>query len=182
MTTIETESQMRLCERCLAEKPLSQFRRRIPNTNKRPRVCNSCHARNERERRRAAKLHGQDRILGLLACRLRTADTHAVVERLVDRTMAQFGSVQEFVESFMAHFQRLGSEKPLSKTLCNYYLAMLKLLLYMEQQPPPDTSDMTDDEPTDCVLADFLRRADTDTDAIVALFERHGWTVTPPAN
>jgi len=127
-------------------------------------------------------LRRQERLLGMMTCRLRAARSSAVIEHLVTRTLAEFGSAEEFAESFAAHFRRLREQRPLSKTLCNYYLCLLKLLLYLEEQPPPDTSDMDNDELTDYALETFLRRADCDTPAVIGAFEAAGWQVTPPSN
>ena len=129
----------------------------------------------------------------MLTCRLRTADTPATIERLVASTMAQFGSVQEFVESFAAHFQRLRTEKPLSRTLTNYYLTMLKLTLHLEEQPR-DTSDLSDeelrrraveeildaDDSRPLVLERFLQILVNEPEPVTEALRALGWTVTLP--
>jgi len=173
--------QTRFCPKCCSDRPLDQFRHRVPNTEQRHRVCNACHAERERQRRQLAKLKRQRRALGMMASRMSRATKSSEIAYFFRRAVSSFGGPDELADSMHNYTETLRKEHPVSPKLGALYVSLMWMGLRAAQTRQPDFHDMSEPELEAHLCDKLLERLEANPDIAVDFFTDLGWQIAPPA-
>lgn len=102
--------QTRLCNTCLEEKPITEFRLRSRNGSDRQKQCRECHNQSERLRLNAKRNRHNQREIGKNLTRLSRAYTEAQVLQTCSQMLKQFGGLEGFLQE-MIEYQRRSLKK-----------------------------------------------------------------------
>ena len=187
----------KLCTDCLQEKPLTDFRRRYHDSDKRHNQCRDCFARYMRYRR-AVKRGKQIRSF---VAEVKTMCNRDAVTALCAHMAQRMGGVRALGAALWAHLNAAAKARPVRKMVLDTHLAIANLMLVAEQQKPDqiDVREYTDDEldfahreadrrhKEICELEKSLLQLEaveqliqSEPEYAIAAAARLGWTVIPP--
>ena len=187
----------KVCTDCLRQKPLTAFRRRYRDSDKRHNQCRDCFAKYMRYHR-AVKRGKQIRSF---VAQAKTISNRDVLTAMCAHMAQRFGGVGALAAKWAAHIRAASESRPGSKMLLDTFRAIANIMLAAEQQKPEqiDVRELTDDElefahreadrrhKEVCELEKSLLRLgaieqliQSEPEYAVAAAARLGWTVIPP--
>jgi hypothetical protein len=147
-TPIETKT----CTNCWQDKPITEFRRRRRDTEKRHNQCRECFAEYMRQYRARAT---QDSIARFVRELSRSETRPGTMTVMCARMIRRFGGVDRFAAAWKNHFDAIAMERPHSRLMFQNVNAVMKLVMASDRarQRKPDVLDrlppverMTDEE------------------------------------
>ena len=188
----------KVCTDCLQEKPLTAFRRRYRDSDKRHNQCNECFARYMRYLR-AVKRGKQIR---RFVAEVKTASNRDVLAAMCARMAQRLGGVDALCAGWVAHLHAAAKARPGSKMVLDTFRAIINLMAAAEQQKPEpiDVRDLTNDElhfrigeldrrhkeicelqKLSLLMEGAEQLIQSHPEFAIAAAERLGWTVIPPS-
>ena len=180
VSSVTSDTGLRLCSRCLRPRPIAEFRRRRKNQPHRQRICSACHAVTSREYRAAKRSRRVQATVRRLVCDLKAATTSEHVGLLVAMVERELGGAERLAEEWMAHFHAASLNRG-GRRICDFFAAVMRLSVSCsELHPKPDFDRMSDvelREERDRLLGELL------VEKLPIVFESlrdQGWTISPP--
>ncbi len=169
----------KLCEQCLRVKPIDQFRRRYRDREDRQSQCRVCHNRTETLRRCKKRFGKNNSLISKFVLGLKNEADDRRVALLCQTMVSAFGSTEEFVQAWREQVEEARSKKPGSKKVLDFFLAVMRMAEYCENQRPK--VEYLDDDQLDLAVMreteDLIRQ---NPQLAVQCARQIGWTVIPP--
>ena len=180
VSSITSDTQLRLCSRCLRPRPIAEFRRRRKNKPHRQGICSACHAVTSREYRAAKRSRRAQAAVRRFICDVKAATTSEHVGLLVALVEKEFGGAEQMAQAWMAHFHAVSRNRG-GRRICDFFAAVMRLSVACDElSPKPDFDSMSDvelREERDRLLGEVF------VEKLPIVFESlrdQGWTISPP--
>lgn len=171
----------RFCRRCLAEKPLAEFRRRSKRGELRQHVCTECHRAEEKLRRARQRDADERRSVQTLVSDIKSARDTRRITAMVEAAAEKFGGPDEFAQSWKRHLDAARSLPNGHRRVCDLLCSIVRLSIAVnELQPKPDYDSMSDEE-LDQEIQELEQRSLVEQ--LPEIFEslrQVGWRIEPP--
>ena len=169
--------ETRFCEGCASVKPITEFRRRSRNGQKRLKRCRDCHNRAERKRRAAKRAETEQRSVAKYLTQLRNEDSNERLERLVSVMFQRFGGMQGFLKAWDSYHQLAVAKGGYAAFRC--FESIFRLVQYCEESRP-DPGQMSEEEVQRSMIEELKRLIRQHPELAVAAAREIGWTIRPP--
>lgn len=133
------ETAFRLCSCCCVVRPIARFRPRRGGWHG---VCNRCHAKRERERRKGNRHRQFDRFATRLNAERRDREARLFCGLMIER----MGGLDRFADGWHEQLMAACEAKPGGRVALNSFLAISRLVKACRESAPDDLSNLTDDE------------------------------------
>lgn len=180
VSSITSDTQLRLCSRCLRPRPIAEFRLRLKGQPHRQRICSACHAVTSREYRAAKRSRHAQATVRRLVCDLKAATSSEHIGLLVAMVERELGGAERLAEEWVKHFHAASRNRG-GRRICDFFAAVMRLSVgCAELSPRPNFDAMTDGElreARDQLLAECL------VEKLPIVFESlrdQGWTISAP--
>ncbi len=180
VSSITSDTGLRLCSRCLRPRPIAEFRLRRKGQPQRQRICAACHAVTSREYRATKRSRRAQAAVRRFICDVKAATTSEHIGLLVALVEKEFGGAEQMAQAWMAHFHAASLNRG-GRRICDFFAAVMRLSVgCAELSPKPDFNAMNDTElraERDRLLAELL------VEKLPIVFESlrdQGWTISPP--
>ena len=182
---IAVTSETKLCNQCGEPKPVHLFRLRRRNGSLRQNQCNTCHAAQARCWRARKKIEREDAEIAGFVRDIKNAKSYRNVELLCAGMIARFGGLEELHRTWVRQIEAAQARRPGSKIACDFFLAIFKLLEYLDAQNPSRGEqgeyDLLSDEDLERRIDSYVEEfINEQPELAVAAAARLGWTVVPP--
>ena len=187
----------KVCTDCLQERPLTEFRRRYRDSDKRHNQCRGCFAKYMRYLRAVKR----GKLIRKFVAEVKTASNRDVLTAMCVRMAQRLGGVDALCAGWVAHLHAAAEARPGSKMVLDTFRAIVNLMAVAEQQKPEqiDVRELTDDELHFRIREEERRYKDiceleklnmqleaveqliqSEPEFAIAAAARLGWTVIPP--
>ncbi len=169
-------TETRLCEQCVTERPLGDFRRRSRNGSARMRQCRGCHNEDERRRRANRQARAKNGRMTKSLTKLSEERNNKRLEKLARAVFDEFGGLAGFVAAFAAY--RAKAMKRGGLAALRSFEFVLRMQQYLaERQSEPD--DLTEEEIVESTTDALVRLVRSHPELAVAAAMKLGWVVEP---
>ena len=182
VSSIASDTPLRLCSRCLRPRPIVEFRLRRKGQPHRQQVCSACHAVTSRAYRAAKRSRCAQATVRRFICDVKSATTSERVGLLVALIEQELGGPQQLAKEWVKHFHAASRHRG-GRRICDFFISIARLsAACAELSPQPDFGRMNDAElreERDRLLAELL------VEKLPIVFEslrEQGWLIMPPAD
>ena len=175
-----TEKPVKLCSECAELKPLTSFRRRYRDRPQRVTVCNFCHVRRERLRRRKKRQQKDQLVIQKFATAYCSTRDQQRRRRIFQLGIKAVGGFDSFLKKWVAAIHDLVNRGQSSPRLLRLFELLWELQREQDMQRRATLDNTSDADLKNLVDMQLKKLIEQDPELVLSAAQRLGWGLIPP--